>query len=235
MVCSPSTPPPYGYGAQEVDDRFLDADTAADLALRIIHREIVRLDILLCKLSVGNRVMDSTLSTVDGDGHLTVHLLYAGVSLCVIIRRILKVGLHETSVNIITPLRVLGGIIVKANHTIFSTEMIVCVGIIVIEHDVTVLVIHIVWVHCEIELSLPFLTSRNHVGLTQGPETRGHVFLTDSIHIFVQTFDFFFATLMGCLFSGDGVHLAGDPVGRVNAVQVTALTGSKETSRQGDK
>ena len=167
--------------------------------------------------------MDSTFCTINGDGHLTIEILYAGIGLCVISRGILKVGLDEASVNIITPLRVLGGIIVIANHTIFSANMILCVRIIVIEHDVAVLVIHIVRVHREIELSDPLLTCRNDISLSQRPETGGQVFLADVIHILVHTFDVWIvATLI--LVGSDRVDLGRDPVRGVDAEQVTALT-----------
>ena len=167
--------------------------------------------------------MDSTFCTINGDGHLTIEILYAGIGLCVISRRILKVGLDEASVNIITPLRVLGGIIVIANHTIFCANMILCVRIIVIEHDIAVLVIHIVRVHREVELSDPLLTCRNDISLSQRPETGGQILCANVINIFVHTFDFrIVATLVFC--SSNGIYLFRHPVRSIDAEQVTTLT-----------
>ena len=155
---------------KETDQRALNTDAASQISLRTCRWEGTCLGVGLCQIAVGHLDVETTVRTVNCQGDFSVHLLNRGIDI-VSARRVLETAAYQTSVNLLTcriPFRVLGRVVIETDDTILSTYIRTTSP--VIQYNVEVLVIFVVGVHRQVELCLPFLTSRYDISLTQCPE-----------------------------------------------------------------
>ena len=111
------------------------------------------------------------------------------------------------------PLRVLGGVVVEADDTILRSH------ITTIQDDIEVLIILVIGIHGEGELSVPFRSCRNNVGLSQCPERSTEIAFTNLIVIIHHAHQF-----LWCISLSDRIYLCGYPLWGIHAIQFTALT-----------